>query len=183
MRRIHLSAGASAPEYLEWNVVLDPHAFVRLLRSDLPIAIYPCATKDGPFAYGPHNSFWKLPNLRFIGQMDKRLQAYLAYAFGGSHRPDFLRAVEEVPPEAIMQSVVNRPHNVWETAIWMQIANRRLVRRADGSFRMIPAREVLPSDRVLPNELRPCRVEVPRQRFVHISADRPAHQFPDLRPR
>ena len=39
--------------------MLDPHAVVRLLRSDLPVAIYPCATKDGPFAYGPHNCFWR----------------------------------------------------------------------------------------------------------------------------
>ena len=40
--RIHLCAGASSPDFLEWNVLLDPHAIVCLLRSDLPIAIYPC---------------------------------------------------------------------------------------------------------------------------------------------
>ena len=37
---------------------------------------------------------------------------------------------------------------------------RRLVRRADGSFRILRAGEVLSSDTVLPNDLRPCRVEV-----------------------
>src|SRR5579883_1528005 len=46
VKKIYLSAGSSTPGYLEWNVALDPNAFVRLLRSDLPIDIFPCATKD-----------------------------------------------------------------------------------------------------------------------------------------
>ncbi len=74
VRRIHLCAGASSPDFLEWNVVLDPHAIVRLLRSELPIAIYPCATQDGPFAYGPHNCFWKLPNLAFVADLQPPLR-------------------------------------------------------------------------------------------------------------
>ena len=160
VRRIHLSAGASSSDFLEWNVVLDPHAIVRLLRSDLPVAIYPCATKAGPFAYGPHNSFWKLPDLKFLDQMHPRLKAYLAYAFNRSNRSDFLRAVEEDPPPGAMRAIVGHAHNVWETAIWMQVADRRLVRRADGHFRIVPAADVKPGDVVLPNELRPCRVQV-----------------------
>jgi hypothetical protein len=32
--------------------------------------------------------------------------------------------------------------------------------RADGSCRIVPAAEVQPSDKVLPNELRPCEVSV-----------------------
>ena len=42
----------------------------------------------------------------------------------------------------------------------MQIADHRLVRRADGHYRIIPANKVLLTDRVLPNELQPCRVKV-----------------------
>ncbi len=160
VRRVHLCAGASSPDYLEWNVMLDRHAFVRLLRSDLPVAIYPCATGEGPFAYGRHNCFWKLPDLKFIADMDPKLQAYLAFAFTRSTRMDFLRAVEQAPPPEVVQSFVNRPHNVWETSVWMQVANRRLVRRADGTHRLVPAAEMLPSDKVFPNELRPCRVTV-----------------------
>lgn len=160
IRRVHLCAGASSPDYLEWNVMLDRNAFVRLLRSDLALAIYPCATKDGPFAYGPHNCFWRLPNLKFIARMDPRLQAYLAFAFTRSTRMDFLRAVEQAPPAEMLESFLGRPHNVWETSVWAQVANRRLVRRADGTCRLVPAAEVLPSDEVLPNELRPCRVKV-----------------------
>ncbi len=176
VRRIHLCAGASSPDYLEWNVVLDPQAFVRLLQSDLPIAIYPCATKDGPFAYGPHNCFWKLPDLRFVDNMHPSLRAYLAYAFGRSNRADFLRAMEEVPPAAVLQAIGHRSHNVWETAVWLQVSNRRLVRRADGRFRILPAGEVLASDTVLPNELRPCRIEVHKSgAFAFQGTDQPTN--------
>ena len=49
---------------------------------------------------------------------------------------------------------------VWETAVWICLSGRRLVKRADGTHRILPAAEVLPTDKVLPNELRPCEVSV-----------------------
>ena len=160
LKLLHLCAGASAPDFQEWNIALDPEAIVCLLRSPLPIAIYPCATKDGPFAYGPHNGFWKLPDLRFIEKMNPRLRSYLAYAFERSKRVDFLRAVDEDPPANVLESMYRKAHNVWETCVWVRVANRRLVRRADGTHRLVPAAEVAQTDTVLPNELRPCRVAV-----------------------
>ena len=132
----------------------------RVLRSDLPVAIYPCATKDGPFAYGPNNCFWKLQDLTFIARMPQELQAYLAYAFARMTRSDFLRMLDEPPPEAVLQEICRRSHNVWETAVWAQVADLRIVQRADGRNRLIPAEDVLATDKVLPNELRPCQLEV-----------------------
>lgn len=80
VRRIHLCAGASSPDFLEWNVVLDPHAMVRLLR------------------------------------------------------------------------------------------------RANGSHRIVPAAEVLSTDKVLPNELRPCIVQVrDNGGFSFTLTDRPTN--------
>ncbi len=176
VKRIYVSAGASELGYLEWNVVLDPQALVRLLRSDLPIAIYPCATKQGPFAYGPHNSFWLLDDLRFIARMQPRLRAYLAFAFSQSNRMDFLQAMDDDPPAALLQTIGRRTHNVWETAVWMEIAGRRLVRRADGHFRIIPAGEVKPGDSVLPNDLRPVRLKVHDDgQFVWEATDGPTN--------
>lgn len=176
VRRIHLCAGASSPDYLEWNVVLDPQAFVCLLQSDLPIAIYPCATKNGPFAYGPHNCFWKLPDLRFVENMHPGLRAYLAYAFSQSNRSDFLRATEDTPPAAVLEAIGRRSHNVWETAVWLQVANRRLVRRADGHFRIIPASMVLASDTLLTNDLRPCTIDVRKNgAFTFQCTNRPSN--------
>ena len=84
----------------------------------------------------------------------------MAYAFGRVNRSDFLRAMDEDFPDELTAKVYSEPHNVWETAVWTKAANRRLVRRADGHWSMVPGGEVLPTDKVLPNELRPCRLKV-----------------------
>jgi pyrimidine-specific ribonucleoside hydrolase len=158
--RVHLCAGASSPDFLEWNVMLDPHAVVRLLRSDLPVAIYPCATREGPFAYGANNCYWKMENLRFVAAMDPKLKNYLAFAFGRSSRMDYLRFLDEPTHEEILKDVYGRAHNVWETSVWSAVSGRRLVRRADGHYQLVPQRKVRPTDRVMPSVLRPCRVDV-----------------------
>jgi hypothetical protein len=160
---LQLSAGASSPDSLEWNVGLDPNAVVCLLRSDLPIALYPCAVGEkegGAFGYGPHNTLYKTTNAYFIKQMDARLRRYMAYAFGRVNRSDFLRAMDEDFPDELTAKVYSQPHNVWETGTWALVSNRRLVRRTDGHYRMIPAREVRSTDKVMPNDLRPCLLKV-----------------------
>jgi hypothetical protein len=42
--------------------------------------------------------------------------------------------------------VYGRGHNVWETSVWAQVSGRRIVRRSDGHFRLVPGAEVLPTD-------------------------------------
>ncbi len=162
LRRLHLSAGASTPGFLEWNTALEPRAVVRLLRSDLPMAIYPDAAggaKNPPFSLDSHNTFYALSNRRFITAMDPPLRRYLEYAFSRASRVDFLRATEiDGPP--LDNRILDSRHFVWETALWTCITGRRLVRRADGTARLIPAGEMWSGDRVLPNELHPCSVKV-----------------------
>lgn len=157
--RIHLCAGSSSPSYQEWNVYLDPHAFVRLLRSDLPVAIHPCATAKGPFAYGPHNCFWRLPDLSLVKEMDPALVRYLVYAASRSGRIDFLRAMDEDPAPDLIDGLAARRHRLWETGVWALVSGRKLVRRAGIGCRLAPVGEVLPADELLPNELLPCRVD------------------------
>lgn len=161
LRLLHLSAGSTG-KYVEWNVMLDPQAIVCLLRSDLPIAIYPCATGDGPFAYGRHNSFWKLENLGFIERMDPRLRRYVVYAMSRNRSSDFLRAVEVDPPAEAVQSVAKRSHSVWETAIWINVARRVIAGRHFGmKYELVPADRITADiSGTLPNELRPCKINV-----------------------
>ena len=171
--RIHLSAGGSSPPvpgYLEWNVALDPRAIVRLLRSDLPIALYPCAANNPrskghnvlspAFSYDSHNTFYKLPDLRFISRMDSPLRRYLEFAIARSARADFLRAMETDDGATFDVKLLDGGHNVWETALWICVSGRRLIRRADGSHHLVLPEQVERGDTVLPNELRPCELEV-----------------------
>jgi hypothetical protein len=163
--RIHLCAGASAPGYLEWNVALDRNAIVCLLRSQLPLALYPCAADNArgvgydvhspAHSYDSHNTYYKLPNLQFIERMQPQLRRYLEFAFARSVRMDFLRALDEDAASPVEAALFSKEHYVWETGVWLCATQRRLVRRADGHYRIVPAAAVGPADTVLPNELRP----------------------------
>lgn len=158
VKRIHLCAGATSPDFVEWNVALDPQAMVCLLRSDLPVALYPPATKDGPFSYGSHNCFWQLPDLGFVADMHPRLAAYAAFAFSQSLRDDYLTAVDDEPVSEALPALQAHPHNVWETAIWLEISGRKLVRRRNGYVIVAPD-AVRDTDQILPNEQRPCHIK------------------------
>ncbi len=141
-------------------MILDPHAFVRLLRSELPIALFPAATGRGAFDYSPHNSFWKLPDLKFISEMDPPLRNYLRYAFSRSQRLDFLRMLEESPKDDSSSEIIGRPHNIWETAIWIEVSGRKLVSRSNGESRILKVDELKEGDTFLTSELWPCEIEV-----------------------
>lgn len=154
--RVHLCAGTAPAGYVEWNVQLDPHAFVRVMRSDLPIALYPCATPQGPFDVGPFNCFWKLPDMSFIREMAPALRRYLVYAFEASTRMDFLVAMEDEPAKEALDRACARAHNVWETAVWIEAADRKLVRRADGRACIVPRNEVASGDVLDSGRLAPC---------------------------
>ena len=160
IRRVHLCAGSAPAGFIEWNVQLDPHAFVRVLRSDLPVALYPCGNEKDAWGMGQYNTFWKLPNLAFIRDMVPGLQRYLAYAFEAQNRVDFLAALEEEVSKAILDRMAARSHCVWETAIWMHVANRQLIKRNQEMYRLIPGAEITGTDTVLPDALLPCTFSV-----------------------
>lgn len=115
--RIHLSAGSTSLEFMEWNVLLDRHAIVRLLRSELPVAIYPCGSKGGAFSYDEHNTFWKLYDLQFVRQLDPRLQRYLAYAFERSNCMGFLHALDRDWPVEAFDRICARTRRMGDSAL------------------------------------------------------------------
>ncbi len=174
VRRVHLCAGSAPAGYVEWNVKLDPHAFVRVLRSDLPVALYPCSTERSPVEVGPYNCFWRLPDLAFIRDMTPALRRYLVYAFEAESRVDFLLALEEDPSEEALDRFCGRPHNVWETAVWLEVSGRRLVRRGDGSARIVAADGVAPDDRPVSGELAPCSWTVKDNGDIRFDTDNPS---------
>jgi len=179
---LHLCIGTSAPVQIEWNVALDPYAFVAILQSGLPIALYPCGAGnlDGfnglaAFGYDSNNGYWELTNLNFIPKMDSPIRRYLEFAFSGSNRSDFLRAME-TDDSSFDPNYWNRMHRVWETCVWICMTDRVLVQRSDGSYRILRRNEIDPADRILPNELRPCVLEVQENGlFTYRYSDQPSN--------
>lgn len=187
--RIHLCAGTATPNYEmgsdvganlipggEWNVALDLFAFTRLLRSSLPIALYPCAGKDGGFVKDKNNTYWNLKDMNFLKEMDPQLQRYLDFAFGKRLRFDFLRALDVGNPFENPGDVHFKDFHVWESAVWLEVTDRILVKDTDQSFRLIKKEMLSNSDTLLSSELRPCKLEEIRDdgRFIFTYKDTPS---------
>lgn len=69
---------ASDPEFLEYNVSLDPLAFVRLLRADLPFFWIPCFD-GGLWQNHGHASYWKIRHGEVLETAPEPLVRYFLY--------------------------------------------------------------------------------------------------------
>lgn len=168
VRMIHISGGNSTNREErgnsiwekipggEWNVALDVFAFTRILRSDLPLSIYPCAGKNGVFSSDEYNTYWRLDNMNFIQQMNSKLKNYLDDAFSPKLRYDFLRAMDK--DEKF--SSENISHHVWETAVWINASQRILVKEADSTYHIIPKKLLRGADNIVDYQMVPCKLTV-----------------------
>jgi hypothetical protein len=169
IKRIHISAGTAAKNHElgsdaganmipggEWNVALDVYAFTRILRSGLPIAIYPCAGKDGGFVKDRNNSYWTLKDLSFLRELHPKLQCYLDYAFDMDLQHDFLRAMDKGAPYSNGKKIQFDTFHVWESAIWLKATNREIVKNKNGKYHLKKHEQIKPADIIVDNDLRPC---------------------------
>jgi hypothetical protein len=79
VRSIHGFIGdAGDPKHREWNVGLDPQAFVRLMRADLPFYWVPCFD-GGPWTNNGHASFWRVKHGEVLENSSPALQRYFLY--------------------------------------------------------------------------------------------------------
>ena len=160
VNRIHISAGSTSSDFLEWNINLDNQAAVCLYKSKLPIYIYPCAGDIGPFDLSQYNSYWSLENMAFIKDMVWPLKSYLQYALTKAQRTDFLRAIEEEADDAVLGRFYKEQHGVWETALWLEVSDRRLVQKASGEYLIVKPEEITIDDRIIHTEMRNCTLSV-----------------------
>jgi pyrimidine-specific ribonucleoside hydrolase len=142
VRRVVLNAGTAAGPANEYNVKIDPHAYVGLLRSRLPVDWYPCASTDGTFsspgeAAGEHNTFWRAPHAELFRGLPAPLTAWFVHAFAGNGRGDVLRALREENRGSGVAILRSGERNLWCTASYALAAGRRLVQTPEG-WRFVP---------------------------------------------
>ena len=190
--KIHLSAGTSSKNHElgkdigansipggEWNVALDPLAFNRILKSDLHVAIYPCAGKDGGFIKDHNNTYWELPDMSFVKQMDIQLQHYLDYAFKMKLQHDFLKAMDKDYSVVIDTDKYPKPFHVWESAIWLKATKRVVIKTSEGKYQLVKDNDEISGEyRIIDNELRPCVLTEIRDdgRFQFEYTDQPTNK-------
>ncbi len=169
--RVHLSAGTASSDYIpgsdaganaipggEWNVALDPMAFRRIVLSPLPVAIYPCAGRDGGFVKDLNNTYWQLPDMEFTRRMNPRLRRYLDYAFLGKLQYDLLRAMDA---DYLFEAKIEQypvPFHVWESAVWLKALGREIILTGEGEYLLVDREVLAPGTPTLTGELRECRI-------------------------
>jgi hypothetical protein len=123
----------------EWNVGLDPNAYLCLLKSDLPIYWCPCfpngrweqASKEDVkenHAY-TYNTYFITPNqAELLKNASPRLQNYFNYALTASSEEP-LQYLERTPEE-----ITDTPRNMWCTGPFIHAAGWKIYAGQDGSY-------------------------------------------------
>lgn len=138
VKAVLLNAGSTGGTKREWNVGLDPAAYVGLWKSGLPIHWYPCATEQGAFnANHERGTFWKASHADLFGNLPQPLCAWIAHSFAGNLRGDIIRTLSEEGRGSEWKTILSGQRNLWATASLVMAAERVLARTPDG-WRFVP---------------------------------------------
>ncbi len=159
IKAVLVNAGATTGKPgAEWNVDLDVHAWVALLRSGLPILWYPCTGEHGPTGLDPHNTYWPVSHRRLFDGLPQPLRAYFDYAFNYHARGDIIRVLSTLGQGPSWEKVLSGQRNMWSTASFILAAGRVLAQTPDG-WRFI-RREQAGEMKLQTLEMLPIRCEV-----------------------
>lgn len=134
--RIYVNAGNTAGA-AEWNVQLDPHAYVRLLDSGLPIYWVPCFGADG------FESFWQFRQEEVLEQCPPALQQFFVYALEKTppEKHDPITALGDPISAETRARIWGEMRNMWCTGAFLHAAGR-----APATCRFTPASVHLDND-------------------------------------
>jgi hypothetical protein len=139
--RIYVNAGNSAGGDLYWNPSLDPQAYIRLMRSDLPIYWCPCfggmeTLEDlakGKLPVQQYQTFWQFRQAEVFGGLPTPLQDFFLYALGRKivSQIDPIAYLSRAPETALRAEQWKQNRNMWSTASIIHAAGRLLYRAGD----------------------------------------------------
>lgn len=131
---------ASRPDFREYNVGLDPAAFIAVMRSDLPVAWVPCFD-GGLWHNAGHASFWQARHADLLAAAPPPLVQYFIYALEKETAEPIAFLGQPVNPERRSQ-LFGQARNLWCAAVFGAVAGRRVI-ECDGRFTAVlpPASE------------------------------------------
>ena len=141
---------ASKEDFREWNVELDPQAYVGLMRSGLPVYWVPCFD-GGLWQNGGHASFWQAKHGDILTNAAPQLVQYFIYALE-KETADPLRFLALPVNSTRRANLMVDTRNLWCTAIFGSLAGRDLI-RDNGRYVSRPRPPGGAKDRTLRNEL------------------------------
>ena len=129
VRSIHGFIGeASDPKFIEYNVSLDPNAFVGLFRSGLPLYWIPCFD-GGLWQNNGHASYWKIRHREVLENAPEPILKYFMYMLRKETNDPIAYLSLPISPED-RQWLMNGERNLWASALLGLSAGRTV--RHDG---------------------------------------------------
>ena len=129
---------ASHPTFREWNVELDPQAYVGLMRSELPVWWVPCFD-GGVWKNQGHASFWKAKHEQILRGAAPEVIQYFIYALEKEKAEPLEFIARPVDPQR-QARLFSMDRNFWCTAIFGVLSGRTL--SFDGTrYVSVPARK------------------------------------------
>jgi hypothetical protein len=118
--RLYVNAGHSGGEE-EYNVKIDPHAYVRVMNSGLPIYLVPCFGVDG------YESYWKFTHEEVLAEAPPEIQRFIVYALtkADPEKRDPIEALGEPIPDDLRSQIWEQPRNMWCTGAFLHAAGRQ----------------------------------------------------------
>lgn len=154
----------------EWNVNLDPHAYVGIMRSGLPIYWCPCQ----PFG-DPRSTFWDFDHAEVLDRAPERLQNFFIYALQVVP-PDLIDPIEGLDKDfRPFRHLVWKMHRqMWCTAPFLHAAGLQPLRDARGEFMLHPASQPADAGGAIFNFV-PAHVGIDSAARTRILSDAPAN--------
>lgn len=116
---------ASHPTFKEYNVTLDPQAYIGLMRSGLPIWWVPCFD-GGAWQSKGHGSYWKTTQRDLLGGAPPELLQYFIYAFW-PQATDQVAFLSRPVDSQRREQLFAMDRNLWGTALFGVLSGRRIV--------------------------------------------------------
>jgi len=116
---------ASAEKFVEWNVSLDPHAYVGLMRSGLPVWWVSCFD-GGAWQNRGHASFWRASHRALLEGAAPEVIQYFIYALQKEKAEPLEFLGRPVDPERREQLFAGT-RNLWCAAVLGTLSGREVV--------------------------------------------------------
>ncbi|MGE5609114.1 MAG: nucleoside hydrolase [Bacillota bacterium] len=122
-------------DYREWNVRLDPQAYVAIMRSGLPIYWVPCMD-GGDLKNEGGASFWVARHADLLKGCSPRLMQYFIYALEVNRQAPLalgepIEFLDRPIDPAREQRVLAGSRNLWCTAVFTALADQAIVREGE----------------------------------------------------
>jgi hypothetical protein len=136
VERLYVVAGHSDGGE-EYNVKLDPHAYVGVMRSGLPIYWMPCFGKE------PYLCRWQFRQGDVLDNCPLEVQNYFVYGLtrADPKKVDAILALDKPIAAELKQRIWAMDRAMWSTAAFIDAAGLAAVMK-DGQWRIVPAEEV-----------------------------------------